>query len=125
MSDERIEQVVTTLRSFLSEQKSGDGEWPVVTQDELHDLYGLVVDILDAKFERDCDNDQVINFQMYDRRTTFPLPYTPVMKVDEHTSFKEVLSSINDAVGVSEQYTGYAKQISNTMNYYMNDKTND
>lgn len=125
MSDERIENVVTKVRTFLAELKSESGDWPEVTQDELTDLYELVSDILDAKFERDCDNDQVINFRLYDRRTTFPLPYMSVTIVDEHSSINDALTSINDAIGIAEQYNGYAKQISGIMKYYSKKREKD
>lgn len=58
-------QVVENVRKFLETPIRADGDgWPPVTTEDLHEVWDLFHNILEAKYERDCDGDMVMEVEM-------------------------------------------------------------
>lgn len=71
-------QLDKKIDEFLAERRKSDGGYPEVTDKDLEQLYDIVQGLADLKAERDCDNDQGIEFLIYSRREHERLHYAAV-----------------------------------------------
>jgi len=68
------DEVVEKVRAFLQKPiRAEDSGWPPVTTEDLHEVWDLFHNILEAKYERDCDGDMVMQVEM-NRRVARALP---------------------------------------------------
>lgn len=72
------------LELFLSERRESDnGDWSKPTEDDINLLYGIVYELIEQKFEKDCDGDLPLRFHVEDRTRYQSLmylniPHTPM-----------------------------------------------
>lgn len=89
----------TMLDEFLKHRsKSKNGEWAEVAEGDIKKLYGIVIKILEMKYERDSDNALPVEVDLIDR-TRFerlhhiPIPYEHKATSDEERI--EILTRLN------------------------------
>lgn len=72
-------EFLAKLNAFLDTPcRAEGGSWPEVSDDDMKMLWALVGELVDLKFERDCDGDSVIDIVLTDRsRYEKPL-YLPI-----------------------------------------------
>lgn len=100
---------------FLAERvKTDGGSWPEVSDKDFNALYNLFDAIVDAKFERDCDGDSVINFAVVNRKQHMPIHHYPVGYTHKAKSVAELLR-IADLHQVKAQSA--AEQVGKTLWY--------
>lgn len=69
----------TKIDKFISmRRKSKTGGWAEVTDCDIDDLSEIINDLLELKFERDCDNDLPVEFCLVDRNKHYSIPYVYV-----------------------------------------------
>lgn len=74
------------IEDFLQERKSARANWPEVTDEEFFELQEIFSQITDAKFERDCDGDSVIDITVINRRKHRSNPFVPM----SHLNFERM-----------------------------------
>jgi len=93
------QDVVSRVSDFLKDPVTTDGDWPVVTDPVWLELHEVVYNIIEAKFQRDCDNDQVIEFAMCNRKRNRMHAIT----VPYHTRTPEEMEHAMYAIGTASQ----------------------
>lgn len=103
-----VEKVRRLLDEFLTERVESDGgSWPEVSDKDFQALHELFEAIVDAKFERDCDGDSVINFAVVNRKKHMPLHHMPIGYTHKAKSLADLIRIANlhqcKVSGASEQ----------------------
>lgn len=97
--------VVARVAKFLETPVTTDDGWPEIPQDDWSELHGVIQDIIEAKFQRDCDNDQGVEYTLCNRRhgraEVIHVPYQTHTDADMETA----LFAISIASGIVEQLT--------------------
>lgn len=100
------QQVLDRVAAFLEtpvEAEDGGASWPVVPDEVLHELYAVFSDILEAKFERDCDQDMVIEYAIGDRsKDSLMYVHIPHKPLD---NIEQAMHSVSIASGIMEATT--------------------
>jgi len=94
--------VVTKVKAFLENPiLEQDASWPPVTDDDLRELSEVFADILEAKYQRDCDGDMVIDFALnrrnWGRMYTLREPHTHREELD----IEDAMRSMSYAAAVA------------------------
>jgi hypothetical protein len=62
------EETKAVVDEFLKNPIKTDGDWPVLTDEDWKELHNVFYHIIEAKFQRDCDNDQVVDYAICNRK---------------------------------------------------------
>lgn len=86
------EETLAVVTKFLETPVETDGDWPVVSDEDWQGLHDVFYHIIEAKFQRDCDHDQVVEYAICNRKKNrmhaIALPYNCETDADmEHMSF--------------------------------------
>jgi hypothetical protein len=96
------DEVITKLTEYLAEPiMAEDASWPAVTGEDTNELGDLIWSILEAKFQRDCDNDMVMEFAVSRRNRgtlhTFTTPHNATTDEDR-LDVVRTIESMGDTV---------------------------
>lgn len=64
-----VDAYLAKLKAVLMAPDHGDSSWPAISMEQLHEMDGLVEDMLSLKWGEDCDGDKPVRFSMFYRRT--------------------------------------------------------
>lgn len=79
---QKKKELFEKLNQFLDLQ-IGDGcDWPVVEKEDFFKLHEIVRDVIDLKYERDCDNDSVLLFDITNRKTHYQSLYPSIKRAE-------------------------------------------
>lgn len=86
------EDVVARVSKFLETPVTTDDGWPIIPDEEWTELHHVIQDIIEAKFQRDCDNDQGVEYAICNRKNgrmeVLVVPYECETDKDmEHAAF--------------------------------------
>lgn len=103
-------QFLAKLNAFLDQPRASvDTSWPTVTEEDMQELWGLVGDLIDLKFERDCDGDSVIDVILTDRsRYEKPL-YLPIPWSSQRTGSDDDAPDLQKCVEAAQRHSCMAK----------------
>lgn len=67
------------IEKFLAEKRLSDrGNRAIATKEDMELLHEIINDLLDAKFEEDCDGGRTVEFLLVNRNTHQRLHYSPI-----------------------------------------------
>lgn len=104
------EEVVKMVEGYLKTPIKSDGDFPEVTDDDMDQLYKVFNAILEAKFERDCDNDMVINFVAYSHNKGVMHTIFVPHDMTSDLNLLDALRSQQIALSVAEQISRRAER---------------
>lgn len=101
-----VDAYLAKLKAVLMTPDHGDGSWPDIPTERLHEMDGLVEEMLSLKWGEDCDGDKPVRFSMFYRRT-HRLVWDSPLRLDRDGETAEAesrrllgnLSSITGAIG--------------------------
>lgn len=98
-------EVVARVEDFLKTPiECDDDSWPIIPKDVWHELHDVFYLIIEAKFQRDCDNDQGVELALCDRKKNrmeaLYIPYDCVSDADiEKAAFSaEIAASVSEQI---------------------------
>ena len=107
-------EVVKKLGVFLTKPvRAEDSEWPKVTDEHLRELYHMFHAIIEAKYERDCDSDMVVEFALgrrnYGSLMAVNLPHSPEKDLEDAFDALAMAGAISEAA--NRMITGKLRMI--------------
>lgn len=97
--------VVKLVEDFLKTPVTTDDGWPELTTKDWKGLHEVFYQILEAKFQRDCDNDQGIEYALCDRKNgtmqTIQIPYG----YESDEDVEQMMSAMGVAAGIIDRGT--------------------
>lgn len=109
------DDVIKLVSKFLETPIESDGGWPEIPDEEWKMLHEVFYQIIEAKFQRDCDSDQGVEFELCNRKKhrmqSLRIPYTT--KTD--TDMEQAAHAIGHAANIVDQ-------LSRQMSFAMSDR---
>lgn len=120
-----FERLNTFLDAFVETRGSG---WAAATREDVSEMADIWQEIADLKFERDCDGDSVINFDVANRQhgrlvSTF-VPYAPRDGrggVEEPVQTIDEIDFVKQSVRAARFLISSGESIFNSMDYHLDD----
>jgi len=107
--------VVYMVEDFLKTPVASDGGWVDITDEDWKMLHEIVHSIIEAKFQRDCDNDQSVGFALCNRKNgsmeTIRVPYT----LESPQDMEQAVHAMGHAASIIDR-------LSKTVSYMMSTK---
>ena len=125
---ERKDKLVERLTAYLAEfvETRGSG-WAAATDADINGLCKIFREVIDLKFERDCDGDSVINFDVANRRhgrliSTF-VPYDPSHRSNNPDPVlpADQLAYISDSLRAANYLISSGQEIIRVVQYSVDD----
>ena len=113
------------LDAFVETQGSG---WAAAETADTDALHAIMQEVVDLKFERDCDGDSVINYHIVNRRhgrliSTY-VPYQPRTKrsdTEEPITARDILEYIRESVRAARYLISSGEDVMRTLDYDFKD----
>jgi hypothetical protein len=112
------------IELFLSEpRESNNGDWSKPTDDDMELLYSIIYELIEQKFERDCDGDLPLKFHVCDR-TRFESPcYIDVPHTGLHATLDERVRAMEAVSILASTYNGRLDTMTRSLRYSLEDMT--
>ena len=109
----------TFLDAFVECEGSG---WAAATDDDVKQMTAIWREIADLKFQRDCDGDSVINFDVANRRLrrliSITVPYSPgTRRTEEPVQAVDMLDYVADTLRTAQYLIGCGTDLQRTLDY--------
>lgn len=115
----RREALATRLDVFLSDFRASEdrgGGWPNITTEEMVELLDIFGEIIDLKFERDCDGDRAIQYvATYRKAHRLHYVLSPV-RLDMDAPDEDWNRYVNDQLQAIDYLSGVASEQARVLN---------
>lgn len=89
-----VDAYLAKLKTFLLTPDHGDSSWPDIPRAELDDARGLIADMLQVKWGRDCDGDRPVRTLLWYRRTHRPVCDWAVLENDPPPNARDPVDAL-------------------------------
>ena len=107
--------VVQLVSDFLRKPITTDGDWPVLSDEDWKEIHEVFYQIIEAKFQRDCDNDQVIEYALCNRKNNTMSVINVPYDLSTDKDMERGMHAISTASGIIERLT-------HTMGFVLSDR---
>jgi len=109
------DDVVSRVAAFLETPIRTDGDWLEITEEDWKELHLVIQDIIEAKFQRDCDGDHTVEYALCNRK----LGRLETIQVPYHT---ETDADMEKAMFAISRASGIVENMSRTMSFTLGER---